>query len=126
MKECKTCGEVKGPEEYTPRPTGLPSIHCKECVRVKDRARWIERKPKVAIYKRLKNYGLTEEAYQSMLIGQDYQCAICFNEEKLYVDHCHTVGHVRGLLCNTCNLLLGHAKDNTVLLESAVKYLRNN
>jgi hypothetical protein len=35
----------------------------------------------------------------------------------------HTTGKVRGLLCNHCNIGIGHMKDNVVLLRNAVKYL---
>jgi hypothetical protein len=42
------------------------------------------------------------------------------------VDHCHTTGAVRGILCHHCNLLLGHAKDAEDTLLSAVTYLRGS
>jgi hypothetical protein len=65
-----------------------------------------------------------------MLEVQNGCCAICGVQEKhtekkrLYVDHCHTNNHVRGLLCNNCNFVLGHAKDNTTILENAILYLK--
>ena len=38
------------------------------------------------------------------------------------VDHCHSGGHVRGLLCNSCNIGLGMFKDNieSLKLEDAL------
>jgi hypothetical protein len=42
---------------------------------------------------------------------------------KLYVDHDHSTGKVRGLLCQSCNTLLGTAKDNISLLYKSIKYL---
>lgn len=81
------------------------------------------------IYKRnrwLKQYGLTEEDYQGMLSKQNFSCAICENaDEPLRVDHCHTTGKVRGLLCHRCNTGLGLFKDNVRNLETAIRYLSN-
>lgn len=61
---------------------------------------------------RLKNFGITEEIYAQMLSDQDGKCAICGGPpdgrwKKLAVDHCHTSGEVRGLLCMVCNTMLG-------------------
>jgi hypothetical protein len=80
-----------------------------------------------------KLYGLTKEAYLNMIRSQDNKCAICKRKETtlnkrglvrpLCVDHCHVSGKVRALLCNHCNSMLGHARDNKELLLSAVSYL---
>jgi hypothetical protein len=51
------------------------------------------------------------------------ECVICGSEEKLVVDHCHTTGKVRGMLCQHCNLGLGHFRDDPDLLEFARIYL---
>jgi len=81
--------------------------------------------------KRLKKYGLTLDAYEILLRSQDSQCAICGAErgatrhEALCVDHRHSDGSVRGLLCRRCNLLLGHAEDSVALLQAAVAYLES-
>lgn len=66
-----------------------------------------------------------------MLIQQDYSCKICQTKDhggrgRFHVDHCHEEGHVRGLLCAMCNLMLGKAKDNILILLSAVSYLERN
>jgi hypothetical protein len=50
--------------------------------------------------------------------NQDGRCAICGRKtDRLFVDHCHTRGHVRGLLCQTCNTFLGwyEKKADTIL-----------
>jgi len=51
-------------------------------------------------------------------------CIICGSEEKLVVDHCHKTNIVRGMLCNRCNMGLGHFKDDPMLLELAKVYLQ--
>ena len=41
----------------------------------------------------------------------------------LCVDHNHTTGQVRGLLCSWCNRGLGFLQDNPELLRKATEYL---
>lgn len=54
-------------------------------------------------------------------------CPICQRTDvKLYKDHCHETGNDRELICNRCNLLLGHAQDNTQILREAILYLEKH
>lgn len=77
--------------------------------------------------RRLKKYGISETAYlEAELIG----CAICGTKDpgylgSLHIDHDHSTGEVRGLLCHSCNVLLGHARDSVDTLQKAIQYLRN-
>lgn len=71
------------------------------------------------------NYGITLSQYEEMYSKQNGRCLFCDKAEKLFVDHCHKTGAVRGLLCNNCNLMLGHAKDSPALLRIAATYLDN-
>lgn len=71
-------------------------------------------------------YGLAPGEYDQMLTDQGGLCAICGSppgSRPLSVDHCHTTGAVRGLLCHGCNTGIGFLKDNVDLLRKAVKYL---
>lgn len=80
-------------------------------------------------------YGLAEGQYAQMLDAQRGVCAICgkpqIKGKALAVDHDHrccvgvkTCGAcTRGLLCNPCNSLLAHAKDDKEILASAIRYL---
>lgn len=65
--------------------------------------------------------------YQMMISDQRGQCAICGfippAGERLCIDHDHQSGEIRGLLCDSCNLLLGHAKDDLAILRKAMEYL---
>lgn len=74
------------------------------------------------------HYGLTPSCYQSMVESQNNLCAICGSPEKqgrqLCVDHCHSTGKIRGLLCNGCNTSLGRFGDSISVLESAIRYLQ--
>lgn len=77
-------------------------------------------------------YGMTLEQYNERLGGQNGVCAICEKPETavlhgkvkpLSVDHSHTDGAVRDLLCSSCNHLLGHAREDRNVLLAAIKYL---
>lgn len=81
----------------------------------------------------LKNkYNMTLEDYDRMVIEQNHVCAICklpnktTATNKLFVDHCHTTGNIRGLLCSRCNSGIGSLKDNTETLLSAIQYLEKH
>jgi len=91
---------------------------------------WYENnKDRVKFNKIKRVYGLTKEQYQHMLEQQNGCCAICLTsvEEQRYntlvVDHCHTTGKVRGLLCHACNTAIGSLKDNVGSLQRAIQYL---
>ena len=78
-----------------------------------------------------KTYGICLEDYNRMLTEQGKACKICGTTEPgskgvFAVDHCHSGGHVRGLLCNNCNMMLGLVYDNTKVLMNAIKYLEDN
>lgn len=73
-----------------------------------------------------KLYNLTQDEYHRMIVLQGNTCAICGNTfgDKVCVDHDHSTGKVRGLLCDTCNRGIGLLKDDTRILLSAISYLR--
>lgn len=71
-------------------------------------------------------YNITEKQINEMLLEQNYKCKTCDKniDEKYYVDHCHNSGKIRGLLCNSCNLVLGMVKDNVKTLQRMIDYLK--
>jgi hypothetical protein len=71
-------------------------------------------------------YKLSEDDYKKMLEKSKGTCYICGRKTKLAIDHDHTTGLVRGLLCINCNTLLALAKDNPEILLNAVRYLSEN
>ena len=117
-KDCRWCGT-------TFEPTGPSHHYCSDTCR-----------RKVAsdkFYKR--SYGTDLKTVMQMLDDQGWKCAICkkfgfkMREDHvsgLNLDHCHTTGEVRGLLCHNCNRGLGLFNDNLGYLESAMRYLRDH
>ena len=77
---------------------------------------------------RLKQYGLSLEQYQEILEVQNQACKICKRKftKGPHVDHCHTHGHVRGLLCSKCNTGLGMFDDDPERLLRAADYLKGS
>jgi hypothetical protein len=81
-------------------------------------------------------YGLTVEQYNSLLEKQEGLCAACKQPPKgggrsnangrLFVDHNHTTGDIRGLLCQGCNAAVGLAYDNPSTLRRLADYLESN
>lgn len=72
-------------------------------------------------------YGLTIEEFQSMVAAQNGRCAICgCDDRQLVIDHNHSSGAVRGLLCNLCNQGLGALQDSEPVLKAALLYLQRH
>ena|ERR1017187_3785715 len=90
--------------------------------------KWCEKcKPKNQI---ARLYGFTIEEYEQFFVDHMFSCNICGIHQSqigktLYIDHCHTTGKVRGLLCQPCNSMLGNAKDNVDLLAKGIEYLND-
>ena len=77
-------------------------------------------------------YGLEISVFNEMLKAANNACMICkkpltseSNNDTLCIDHDHTTGEVRGLLCKSCNCALGYLGDKLEMLKSAVEYLEN-
>lgn len=70
-------------------------------------------------------YGLTRAQYDAMVLAQKGLCATCGGTDSrpLCVDHDHTTGKVRGLLCNVCNLLAGRIEKNWPRTDAIIAYL---
>ena len=73
-----------------------------------------------------KKYGITVEDYDLLLKKQNGVCAICSREpgkRPLHVDHSHSTGKVRGLLCHQCNWYLGTIDADPAILDKITYYL---
>ena len=78
-----------------------------------------------------KLYGISLEEYNNKLIEQDFKCKICGTHisnltKNLFVDHNHSNGKIRGLLCHKCNSGLGMFNENINTLTKAISYLKDN
>lgn len=85
-----------------------------------------EYREKMRVHQRRVNYGITEDEHTELWAQQGGVCAICLLEpegKELAVDHDHTTGEVRGLLCSKCNGGIAMFKEKLSLLFRAADYL---
>ena len=118
--ECKKCAN-----EYHSRHNHTPSGRAiNKRYRNSIKGRLVSRRMKLKAY-----YGITIEEYDRMLEKQNNCCAICKTNTpsgkygRFHVDHCHKTNKIRGILCDSCNRMLGFAKDSINVLLNAIKYL---
>lgn len=144
MKTCKRCNATKELSDFfinVRRKDGV-STYCKPCQLEYQRARYNDpenykrhkldreiylknRKDSVRKWYLKTTYGLTPEEYDGLYSAGDGKCYICKREYDYYlhVDHNHSTGAIRGLLCNPCNRGLGLFGDSLENLKSAIAYL---
>lgn len=150
-KRCPKCSEVKSVSLFYRKNTTTArgwawDSHCIECRRAycvdygmsnrdQRNARlkaWRTNNPKAASKNdkraRLKKkYGLSPDEVESMRARQKGCCAICERSTpRLFVDHCHIKGHVRSLLCQTCNTFLGWYEKKADTILRFQRYIDNH
>jgi uncharacterized Zn ribbon protein len=116
---CILCGKEFQPDNSTQK-------YCLECRKKKERQWGTD-----ACFAR---YGITQKEYDELYQAQNGRCAVCGREhsgaiqsgkrKRMYIDHDHTTGKVRGLLCSNCNIALGFVHDDPELLTKLAEYLR--
>lgn len=121
MKRCSSCGVGREPEDFHKDPSkrsGLSSS-CRDCRNAK--SVWVDIK---------RRYGIGRAQFEALAEAQDGLCAICKRgpqvRGRLTVDHSHKTGKVRALLCQHCNLALGHFGECIGRLIRAIAYLEKH
>lgn len=80
----------------------------------------------------ISKFGITEEQYEAMVAAQEGKCAMptCeqkdLPEQRLAVDHDHSTGRVRALLCDKCNRGIGLLDESPERLRHAADYLEKH
>lgn len=148
MRKCKICSKVQTLDSFHRDPRGKDGRKnkCKTCVSSHFKARylihgnilrqrgkaWQEANPDKVFAKHIRlTYSLSFEEYIRMMGEQNGLCAICHKlnmslsgkQKRLVVDHRHSDGQVRGLLCDSCNHMLGFAQDCPETLLAGITYL---
>ena len=148
-KCCFACKQVLPAAMFTRQFHSPDQLNpsCRDC-RAKTRHKWLRRErphlknPVERRFMKIRgNYGLTRDGFHALFTFQGGTCSICKTslvgievaeaERKAagllrtHVDHDHSTGKVRGLLCNACNTFLGHAKDDPARFLAAIAYLES-
>ncbi len=92
--------------------------YCKDCARVHKRDREL-----------ITKYGVNRDWLTTKTAAQKDTCAICNKpngKRPLHIDHDHTTGQIRDLLCRKCNMGIGLFNDNPALMSKAISYLEKH
>lgn len=141
MKICALCKEEKSLNLFGKVKTynGLGvkyRSYCNPCRVVYNSANDKNHSERIVLSRRkikLKSrYNITPEDYKSQLSLQLGQCSLCsidlskLNRKNIHLDHNHTTGKLRGILCSTCNSGLGMFKDKPDILRRALDYIESD
>ena len=125
-RACAKCAVVKQMSEFHKQPRGPMGHHswCRPCANAAQKAS--REKNGRPAHRRKWNlstrYGMTEQQVADLLASQGGLCAICAKPGPKHIDHSHTTGKVRGMLCHGCNIKLA-AIEQTEYKAAAEKYL---
>jgi hypothetical protein len=115
---CYKCKKIKDVSCF--HRNGLSYVTtCKDCDKLRHT-------PEFYFKRRLRNYDMDENKYNELHKKQDGKCATCGDMVELKIDHNHSTGDVRGLLCEKCNAALGMARDNVNILKHMIEYLERS
>jgi hypothetical protein len=119
---CTKCGIPQEASHFNRNSIGRNGLRawCKTCLH----NYYVANKRKLREQHVLREFGIPLEVAEKARHNQEGRCKICKKEVPLNIDHCHTTGIFRGLLCSNCNNGLGHFKDSEILLYTAIAYLR--
>lgn len=117
---CRMCGDAK-PLRKMYKNHGCVSVSnlCKTCKRAK--YNW-----------RTQGFECNWDIYYRLYEEQGGKCRICggeqhgFRGKRLNVDHNHVTGKIRGLLCHSCNVSIGHFNDDPAILRRVIAYLESD
>lgn len=125
---CPKCGETEIVKFYVDKEGKRTNKLCRECHKAACNERWHSRSWLDRWSSRAPKYGFTKEWLIEMYNVQQGKCAICSKEPKtargLHIDHCHSTGKVRGLLCHGCNVGIGALGDSPEIISKALNYLK--
>lgn len=130
MKTCNKCKETKELKLFSAASASKDGKRkqCKAC----DHLYRLANQDEIREYHYQNRYGISLNQYEEKLKEQDYSCAICGSKhtsnermKRLVVDHDHNTGMVRGLLCHSCNVAIGAAKEQEEILMACISYLRS-
>jgi hypothetical protein len=132
MRLCPACLIEKSLSEYhkSSKNRNGACYYCKVCQRAKSIANNAANPGRKRANNMLRSYGINQAQYDWLLASQGGVCKICYGPQKgkknMAVDHDHKTLEVRGLLCTSCNTMLGQAQDRVWVLRNGIDYLEQS
>lgn len=129
-KWCPGCETEHPVGAFNLRPNGKPRSRCREAWAREARARYAatERTFRKRLRACARKIGLDPDDIERRWNEHDGLCDCCGGppsaNKRLSIEHSHVTGKFRGFVCDNCNLMLGHAKDDPERLLAGVAYLR--
>ena len=147
VKTCPCCKETKPLDQFFNSKVTLHgySVYCKTCT-VARHTKWAQKNPahNAALARKWRTenkerfrdhglkarYGIPIGTYERLYLAQKGRCAICGADkanghgQRFHVDHDHTTGQIRALLCSACNSGIGHLQHDKQILLKAIAYLQ--
>lgn len=143
MLNCRVCARDLTESDFSDWGKGRGV--CRECTSERNRAygianrerrnarlrEWRRKNPEAARAKDvrarlMRKYGLTPAEVEEMRLSQGGRCLLCDSAAReLVVDHDHDTGAVRGMLCRSCNTIVGQVEMSPLIVERLVEYLRH-
>jgi hypothetical protein len=123
VKTCSICGVEKDLSEFYSRHK-----FCKPCATTRSRERQRNNPDQWKIQKNYdlkRKYGIDLDQFNTILASQDCCCVVCGSIKSLVVDHNHSTGDVRGILCSSCNVSAGRMGDSPSRLRALADYLED-
>lgn len=122
---CTRCGKSEPFVTFSIRTSGHTASECKTCTRLR-LANWQKQHPEVTRRNNIKaKFGISPEEYNSL----GNVCAVCRRQVSgsgRHIDHDHSTGEIRGVLCINCNMALGLTHDDADWLDNLANYLRTH
>lgn len=134
--QCIACGDFRPADEYSNPEGTKKNQKCHECkrklarIREKNRVRnesYHERHRLRSRFNTLKRRGVIFESKDQFLtlVAQEKQgCEICGSTDRMCIDHNHSTGKPRGVLCEGCNQGIGNFGESADKMLKAIVYLK--
>jgi len=130
-KTCRKCHVSKDAADFgidRSKSDGLKS-YCRDCARKYAQQRRHDSKSEHY----LRQYGITEPEFERLLSEANNECQLCDKKltrnrgssDAAVLDHCHVTQRIRGVLCNSCNMLLGRLEKQPLLISRIQRYLES-
>lgn len=130
VKACGRCGQTKDQADfYThPRTVDGRTTTCKKCIKARSKTQQGRHR---AFDTHLRGFGIDRSWWDRVLVEQAGRCPVCEralnphakHNDTACIDHCHTTGRARAILCANCNAVLGLIREAAATADRLRDYI---